>query len=112
MTVQELIERLSEYEPDTEVRLAIQPGWPFEHGVGEIGENDPDDEYEILRQSAPNGWSVQDSEGEEHFSAGTEEECETWVARKVEETERCVYIGEAGQIGYLPTAARRAIGWS
>ena len=33
MTVQELIEQLSEMNPSAEIRLAIQPRYPFECGV-------------------------------------------------------------------------------
>lgn len=33
MTVQELIEQLSEMNPSAEIRLAIQPRYPFEYSV-------------------------------------------------------------------------------
>lgn len=33
MTVQELMELLEGMDPDAEVRMAIQPSWPFEHDV-------------------------------------------------------------------------------
>ena len=33
MTVKELIEALSEYDEEAEVRLASQPSWPFEYGI-------------------------------------------------------------------------------
>lgn len=36
MTVAELIDLLDGYEPDTEVRLAFQPKWPFEYTIGEV----------------------------------------------------------------------------
>jgi hypothetical protein len=42
MTVEELIEQLSELveggevPPDADVRLAVQPGWPFEHSVARV----------------------------------------------------------------------------
>lgn len=35
MNVIELIEALSEFPEDAEVRLATQPAWPFEHSVGQ-----------------------------------------------------------------------------
>lgn len=41
MTVAELIELLSDLDPEAEVRLAVQPSWPFEHHlapeVAEVG---------------------------------------------------------------------------
>ena len=35
-TIGELIAVLEAYDPDTEVRMAIQPRWPTEHLVGEV----------------------------------------------------------------------------
>jgi hypothetical protein len=34
MTVNELIEMLQDEDPDAEVRLLMQPSWPFEYSVG------------------------------------------------------------------------------
>lgn len=36
MTVAELMETLSEFNPDSEVRLASQPRWPFEYSVSNV----------------------------------------------------------------------------
>lgn len=36
MTVAELIETLSGFNPDSEVRLACQPNWPFEYSISEV----------------------------------------------------------------------------
>lgn len=36
MNVAELIDRLSEYDPNTEVRLATQPNYPFEYSIGNV----------------------------------------------------------------------------
>lgn len=33
MTVQELIDRLQDFDPDTEVRLMTQENWPFENSI-------------------------------------------------------------------------------
>ena len=38
MTVEELIDELRQYEPETEVRLAQQPHWPFEYALGRVVE--------------------------------------------------------------------------
>lgn len=39
-TVGELIERLSEFDPACAVRLAINPDFPFSHGIGDITASD------------------------------------------------------------------------
>jgi hypothetical protein len=39
MTVQSLIEILEDMDPEAEVRLAIQPSYPFEHSVGQVEED-------------------------------------------------------------------------
>lgn len=48
MTVQDLIIALERYPGDAEVRLAIQPSWPFECSIAGLTDNteiaDPDDE--------------------------------------------------------------------
>lgn len=36
MNVGELIELLSNYEDDLEVRLATQPSWPFEYSITDV----------------------------------------------------------------------------
>ena len=41
-TVGELIAALADYDPDTPVRLASQPGWPFEYTLGAVAQT-PDD---------------------------------------------------------------------
>lgn len=40
MTVAQLIEILEGMDEEAEVRLAIQPNYPFEHGIGEVVEVD------------------------------------------------------------------------
>lgn len=44
MTVQELIDTLQSMSPEAEVRIAHQPGWPFELSVGDVIEADVTDE--------------------------------------------------------------------
>lgn len=36
MTVQELVERLQECDPDAEVRITSQEGWPFECAISGV----------------------------------------------------------------------------
>lgn len=42
MTIRELIEQLEdiagEFGDNAEVRLAVQPNWPFEHSISGLGE--------------------------------------------------------------------------
>ena len=40
MTIAELIEELEMYDDDTEVRLAIQPNYPFQHTIARVVEVD------------------------------------------------------------------------
>lgn len=35
MTVEMLMEILEDLDPDTEIRIAVQPNWPFEHCIEE-----------------------------------------------------------------------------
>ncbi len=67
---------------DLEVRLAIQPNYPFEHGIkryeGVILEEPSDDE----------------DEGDDD-----------------EKQKPILYIAESEQIGYLPGAVSKAFGW-
>ena len=36
MTVQDLIDELEYLNPETEVRFASQPSWPFEYSISEV----------------------------------------------------------------------------
>ena len=36
MTVEELIAELEQLPPHAEVRLAMQPAWPFEYAIGAV----------------------------------------------------------------------------
>jgi hypothetical protein len=65
VTVLELLEALSDYPEEAEVRLAQQPAWPFEWGLG----------------------------AEPVLVAGV------------------VYIPEGEQLGYLPGAVAKELGW-
>ena len=41
MKTKELIAALADLDPDTEIRTATQPGWPFEHEIeGFVTEDD------------------------------------------------------------------------
>lgn len=87
MTVAEMIEILSDFDPEAEVRLAHQPGYPFQYHIGEIVEVDAQGE---------------DEDGDEVDLGGGVE------------SETVVYIGEAGQVydrPYLPGVVAYELGW-
>lgn len=52
MTVKELINELQQYPEESEVRLAMQPNWPFEYSISDVVYtppvlNDNEEEEEI-----------------------------------------------------------------
>lgn len=75
-TVADLINSLAAFDPTTPVRLALNPEWPFEHYVGPVTAT-PD----ITPTSGP------------HDSPAPAE------------APGVVWIGDGGQIGYLPPEA-------
>ena len=101
MTVEQLIAALEELAdeagPDTEVRLAIQPSYPFQHSIDDVvitGATDLCDDCGI-------GWGGHD---EDRCDAEAPDDDEPPV----------IYIGEGGQLynaPYLPGVARDALGW-
>lgn len=84
MTVKDLIRQLEDFDPYAEVRLAIQPSWPFEHSIGNVVSVDLTDED-----------ADDDEEVPDYANTG----------------ERIVYIGEGRQLGYLPGQASHELGW-
>ncbi len=48
MTVKGLIKKLETCDPDSIVRLAIQPSWPFEHSIDRVEEFFMDDGADIV----------------------------------------------------------------
>jgi len=96
MTVGDLLALLEDYDLDTEVRLATQPSWPFEYGIGDIASVGPDEPCPSCGRGSDQG----------HDPDGCERDGEPWP------TETVVYIAEAGQIGYLSGLAATAVGWA
>jgi hypothetical protein len=84
MTVSELIDLLSDYPENAEVRLAHQPHWPFEYSVQAVA-------------GAEEMWELEAWNG----VAGDEAE---------DEAPNIVYIAEGTQLGYLPGFARAVWG--
>jgi hypothetical protein len=114
MTVGELIGQLQDLDPDTEVRIASQPHWPFEYSISAVSTNDP--AYFVTYYD--NGWFVvddnEDSQDNEHFVAGPFEDsglAEVRMNEIISSKETIVYLAEGTQLGYLPIEARHAVGW-
>jgi len=89
MTVKELIEMLEDQPQDAEVQLAIQPRWAFAHSIAGVA--GPDEMRAHLMDEIED-----DDDGELEAEALDKVDCSI------------VYIGEGGQIGYLPSAAKIA----
>lgn len=87
MTVQELIDELSEMNPDSEVRWAAQPVWPFEYDISSVINVIED---ELL--------------DEEDY----DENAEISDSPKKDDV---VYLVEGNQLRYLPGYVCKAIGW-
>lgn len=91
MNVQNLIRMLEDLDPEAEVRLAIQPSYPFEHRLGGV------------RYRSKNQEAIDDIHEAMRGGELTEEEKEEASDRLLEldETdEKIVYLLEGGQIGY------------
>ncbi len=97
MNVAELIEELEGMPPEAEVRIAHQPSWPFEYSLSSIVE---------VGGETPPAPDAQDY--------ATEEDYEDALAEYEDDDapeELVVYIAEGSQLGYLPGAASRELGW-
>jgi hypothetical protein len=55
MTVRDMMAALEDYDPDAEVRIAIQPRWPLEYTIGDVVCSDSitDDEDEEADDDKP-----------------------------------------------------------
>jgi hypothetical protein len=122
MTVAQLISELEEYNPDAEVRLAFQPSWPFEYGIGDVVGFDPTEMYRVIHGDFETEgkfeWFVTTDEDEDVVPTDgpfeTEDEAhEARVDRlnRDGQLEPVVYIGESTQLGYLPGGASKALSW-
>lgn len=105
MTVEELIDALTEMvdcgevTPDAEVRLAIQPSWPFEHSAASVVVPTANCEQCEVEPGAKH---------EDGCPAGP------GIVGPLDPSDpaKVVYVGEGQQLGYLPGTARDALGWS
>jgi len=86
MKVIELKEALEQMPDEAEVRLAMQPSWPFEYSISDVIPLEPIEEEldeEEKREDDP----------------------------EFDDTIKVVYLVEGSQLGYLPGEASEAIGW-
>lgn len=91
MTVEELIRELEQMNPNSEIRWAAQPSWPFEYSISGVVNVSPKDE---------------DEEEE------SEEDPEMDYTNDYDPRENdIVYLVEGTQLGYLPSLVCREIGW-
>jgi hypothetical protein len=88
MTVGELMERLEQLDPDSEVRWAAQPSWPFEYSISDVI---PITEDEL----------VDEEDAEENMD---------YIPESPKKDD-IVYLVEGTQLGYLPSHVCREIGW-
>jgi hypothetical protein len=84
---------------DMEVRIAQQPSWPFEYNIGQVVGPDEITMRHREEEECP------EHDGYLIGHAG----CDVELAE--EDTPKVIYIGEAGQIGYLPGMVKDALGW-
>ena len=142
MNVAELIDTLSDMNPDSEVKLAIQPTWAFQHSFESVVEvhsapdlqwgvwvklTDNDEEFNEAeantRQSARELYESMDHGKARNLENGIadlmvvgaykDDFLDENTAMKIEdEAEAIVYLAECGQDCYLPEAAAAAIGWT
>lgn len=89
MTVEELIRELEGMDLEAEVRLAMQPNYPFEHTIDRVEEVGLIEDWCEDDYTVDGGWDP-----EEGYP----------VDRDIETV---VYLTEGRQIGYLPEQARQ-----
>lgn len=77
ITLRDLINHLTSLEkkagPEAPVRIAVNPSWPFEHHVDNVG---------MVTEATEEG-----------------------------DLESVIYLSDGGQIDYLPSKAKKALGW-
>jgi hypothetical protein len=112
VTVGELIRELEGQDPSTEVRLAMQPSWPFEYSVQNVAVVE-DDRYVSLwvRDDLHTYLVARDGEDGKVCDDGNEYATHEEAERALEASkpEPVVYLYEGAQLGYLPSHARG--GW-
>jgi len=115
ITVGELMEYLSEFDKDLEVRFAIQPNWPMEYSIDKVVCVDPSDLHKDQRNEIestideelaegtldPDQMQARHNELEEEYRQSNSRDAEGGV----------VYLSGSCQMGYLPGVASEKLGW-
>lgn len=125
MRVHELIAELEMMDEDAEVRLAIQPSYPFQHDIASVVEvevtsghgpdvDEMEEELGDLREQLR--VAIEEGDHEDEIADLKEEIRNLMVAitKAEDEASTIVYIAEGGQnydAPYLPGAASRELGW-
>jgi len=89
MTVGELMERLEQLDPDSEVRWAAQPVYPFEYSISDV--------IPVIMDELVD-----------------EEDAEDILMGEIPESPKrddIVYLVQGSQIGSLPGYVSRELGW-
>ena len=135
MTKSEIVEALEFLPDDTELRFALQPGWPFEYSIDSVAVMvDPkiikslikEKEQELLTYANEratdsakdkvdyiqisddgDGIDMYDSDGE--YLDGRV--FDWWGPLAHDEIEKVVYLSEGSQLGYLPGNVKSELGW-
>jgi predicted RNA-binding Zn-ribbon protein involved in translation (DUF1610 family) len=118
MKLQELIDELTDLAPEvgpgTEVRLAIQPHYPFQHSIADVVVASTSTEQVTCPEC--------DGKGQIHLSATPDHDeadyecarCDGYGGIDDPDGEPVVFIAEGGQLydePYLPGPARDELGW-
>jgi hypothetical protein len=105
MNVEELIERLNEFDPAAPVRFASQPNWPLEYDIDNVVCVDlSDEENDEELQEILSDDSLSPEEREEEIA-------DARARRRDEGLTNTVYLIEGRQIGYLEHAVAVEAGW-
>lgn len=120
MKVSELIEELSNFDEDLEVRLAIQPHYPFQHVIDQVICADiydgADEEFVTCPKCDGEGVLIPDAD-DTTTPAGERPDCPRCDGQGEvpnPDTTEVVYIAEGGQLysaPYLPGEASSQLGW-
>lgn len=132
MRKSELISYLEDIEGDPEVRLAMQPNWPFEYSIGKFAlvtkgsplreamEANPEKVDDYIKRLEPAirdrivDW-VEDDDDElvilEDDCGETVKTIHLSIIYHDVEIEEVIYLSEGKQLGYLPQVVKEDLGW-
>lgn len=117
MNVGELRAAIQDLDDDLKVHLAFNLSWPMEYEVDSVISTDLKSHLEVTTDT--NGqWHVvdnsEDPQNDDYWVEGpydTQTEAQLNLEKILREYTPVVYISDGEQIGYLPSEARKALGW-